>query len=103
MSPDSPRPATASAMQRSYLTSISALALVILLAGSQLLFGEQATNLPVNLAQQRLHVSANLAAATVGVTYNAVISVSGGSAPYRFFSQNLPSGLALDPATGRMS
>ena len=103
MSPNSPRPATASANQRSYLTSISALALVILLAGSQFLFGEQANNLSVNLAKQRLQVSANLAPATVGVTYNAVISVSGGSAPYRFFSQNLPSGLVLNEATGTIS
>lgn len=102
MSPNSPRLAMALAL-RKHASSISALALVILLAGSQLMFGAAETNLAVNPATQHLTVSATLAPATTGVAYNAVISVSGGSAPYRFFSQNLPSGLALNRATGGIS
>src|SRR5579859_960330 len=102
MSPNSPRLAMALAL-RKHASSISALALVILLAGSQLMFGAAETNLAVNPATQHLTVSATLAPATTGVAYNAVISVIGGSSPYRFFSQNLPSGLALNRATGGIS
>lgn len=58
-----------------------------------------------NLAYQRqqLNISVSLAPATVGVVYNTVVSISGGNAPYRFFSQNLPSGLALNEHTGSLS
>src|SRR5579872_201935 len=44
-------------------------------------------------------------AAKVGVAYNAVPSVSGGRAPYRFVPENgiLPPGLSLNPSTGSIS
>jgi hypothetical protein len=50
-----------------------------------------------------LTISATLAPATVGIAYNAVISVSGGNAPYWFGSQNLPAGLSLNNRTGGIS
>lgn len=50
-----------------------------------------------------LTISATLAPATVGVAYNAVISVGGGTAPYWFGSQNLPAGLSLNNKTGGIS
>jgi hypothetical protein len=39
----------------------------------------------------------------VGIPYSAVISVSGGDAPYKFQEQNLPVGLALNEQTGGIS
>jgi hypothetical protein len=53
--------------------------------------------------RQHLTVTATLAPGTVGVSYNAVISVSGGEAPYVFGVQNLPSGLSLNNKTGAIS
>jgi hypothetical protein len=43
--------------------------------------------------------------ATVGVSYNAVLSVSGGTPPYQFGIANgtLPPGLSLNPATGSIT
>lgn len=52
---------------------------------------------------QHLIVSANLSPATVGVPYNAAISISGGVAPYRYKQQNLPAALVLDEPTGIIS
>jgi hypothetical protein len=99
MSPNSPRPVMASTRSRRVFSSFGAVALVLFLAGSQLLFGDQAPN----FRRRHLTVSADLAPATAGVTYNAVITVSGGTAPYRFASENLPSGIALDQVTGGIS
>jgi len=50
-------------------------------------------------------ISGNLGPATVGQPYNAVLSVSGGSAPYHFSISTgaLPQGLSLDPRTGTIS
>lgn len=53
--------------------------------------------------RQHLSVSASLAPATVGVAYNAVVSVSGGRAPYWFGSEDLPAGLTLNHSTGVIS
>jgi hypothetical protein len=104
MSPTVPRNAMASTTRSPQVySSVSALALLIFLAGSQLLFSSQPETLPTNLSKQNLKVTATLAPATVGVEYNAVISVSGGTAPYRFASQDLPSGLALNHVTGGIS
>src|SRR6202049_621915 len=52
---------------------------------------------------KHLRISAALSPATVGVAYNAMISVSGGAAPYIFKSRNLPSGLVVDETTGAIS
>ena len=56
-----------------------------------------------NSARQHLTITATLAPATVGVSYNAVISVSGGAAPYWFGAENLPAGLSLNNQTGGIS
>ena len=52
---------------------------------------------------QHIAISATLPAGTIGVAYNAVISVSGGEAPYKFQGKNLPSGLVLNEQTGGIS
>src|SRR4029077_15068711 len=52
---------------------------------------------------QHLILSANLSPATVGVAYNAAISVSGGVAPYRYKEHYLPAGLVLDEGSGVIS
>lgn len=50
-------------------------------------------------------LSGNLPTAQVGVSYNAPISVTGGTAPYSFslLSGSLPSGLALSQSAGTIS
>lgn len=102
MSPNSPRTAMSLTTRRSRVcSSISALALVAFMAGSQSLFAQQETKL--SNQKQHLTVSATFASATVGVAYNAVIAVSGGKAPYRFGSKNLPAGLVLNNLTGGIS
>jgi hypothetical protein len=50
-----------------------------------------------------LKISATLSPATLGLAYSAVISVSGGTAPYTFQQQDLPLGLALNGETGGIS
>ena len=56
-------------------------------------------------AQGQLGVSASLPAATVGASYDATLSATGGTAPYNFSvaSGNLPSGILLDNGTGKIS
>ena len=53
-------------------------------------------------SQQALALSASLPGGSVNQTYNAVLSVSGGSNPYQFSvaSGSLPPGITLNPATG---
>jgi hypothetical protein len=53
----------------------------------------------------RIAISATLPQASVGVAFNAVLSVSGGSSPYQFAVGGgmLPPGLSLDAQTGRIS
>ncbi len=55
---------------------------------------------PINL-----NVYGSLPSGTVSQTYNAVLSVSGGSSPYYFSVKTgtLPSGVSLNPATGTFS
>jgi len=71
------------------------------LAASQSLYSQTADR--PNGTHRRLRVSATLAPATVGLAYSAVISVNGGTSPYQFSSQNLPTWLTLNPATGGLS
>src|SRR5437899_3325686 len=54
---------------------------------------------------ERIKVSATLPAATVGLSYNAVVSVSGGAAPYQFSIGwgMFPPGLTLNAQTGTIS
>src|SRR5271169_2884266 len=55
--------------------------------------------------QNNLNLYGNLPSGTVSQTYNAVLSVSGGSSPYYFSvkSGTLPPGVSLNPATGTFS
>ncbi len=57
--------------------------------------------LPGNLAI----TTSGLPGATVGAAYNAVVTASGGTAPYTWsiLSGSLPGGLSLNPATGGIS
>jgi hypothetical protein len=54
---------------------------------------------------QRMSLAGKLPEAVANQNYNAVLSVSGGSAPYHFSvkSGSLPQGLTLNPATGSIS
>src|ERR1700730_17452406 len=52
---------------------------------------------------KHLRISATLSPATIGVAYNAMISVSGGAAPYTVKSRNLPLGLVMNETTGGIS
>src|SRR5215469_10211621 len=55
-----------------------------------------------SIATAPIAMSANLPMAMVGTSYNAVISVNGGIAPYTFVTRNgaLPPGLNLNASTG---
>ncbi len=97
MSPILPRKAT---VYRCLLAFTGALTLLILLAGSQL-FAE--VHSYTSNQKEKITLSANFPAATVGTSYNSVISVSGGKAPYKFDSSDVPSSLALGAKTGNVS
>jgi len=105
MSPNFFRPAAASPFR--FLQARSAfftLAAVVLFAVPQLLAGHPAASASIVApSRQRIAVSATLPAGTSGVAYNAVLSVSGGEAPYKFQGNNLPSGLMLNGQTGGIS
>lgn len=60
---------------------------------------------PTTTPQPSLTVSASLPAATVGTSYSATVTATGGAAPYYFFvaSGNLPSGVTLANSTGVIS
>ena len=107
MSPNSFRPATTSPSRSSrFWLILEAQLLLVLLTTPQFLFAVQPSLLrrdPIAAAQQHIKVTANLIPATLGVAYNAVISVSGGVAPYTFHEHNLPSGLVLNQLTGGIS
>ena len=100
MSPNVPRAARVFATRGLEIRyGFHALIVLILLAGTHSLFGAQVGS----QSQQRIQISSSLTPATVGVAYDAVITVSGGTGPYQFQSQNLPLGLALDPSTGHIT
>jgi iron uptake system EfeUOB component EfeO/EfeM len=75
------------------------LILLALLASAPSLFGAASGS----KSQTRIQISTALPPATLGVSYDEVISVSGGTAPYQFVSQNLPPGMALNPTTGQIT
>jgi hypothetical protein len=64
-----------------------------------------AGNAAVPTTAQPLSISASLPGATVGNSYSAVVSVSGGTPPYIFATSTgqLPPGLSLNSATGVIS
>jgi len=60
---------------------------------------------PSTLNSSSLTMPATLPAATVGSNYNATLTVTGGTAPYRFsmLSGQLPAGVLLTDSTGSIS
>lgn len=108
MSPNFPRLATGPRVRDvQTLSSLLVFVVLIVLSLPQNSNAQQRMMQPFNgtFGGQRGHLSvtATLAPATVGVSYNAVISVSGGEAPYWFGAQNLPAGLSLNNKTGGIS
>ena len=63
------------------------------------------TILPVSSSSRLAIAPYTLPLATVGVSYSAAITASGGNAPYKWsaISPGLPPGLALDPLSGAIS
>ena len=110
MSPNFSRPATALPFPSAQAWSSQArfhsftLVAVVLLASSQLFAAEPSGPPRVIIPPwQHLVITATLPPGTVGVPYNAVISVNGGDAPYKFQEENIPAGLALNEQTGGIS
>lgn len=60
---------------------------------------------PTSAAPGQLSVSASLPAGSVGASYDASLSATGGTAPYSFSlaSGKLPAGVLLDKGTGKIS
>src|SRR5215472_13116589 len=60
---------------------------------------------PTSTASPAIAISANLPQGTVGTSYNAIISVNGGTAPYSFsaIAGHLPPGLSIGTSTGSIS
>lgn len=100
MPPLIPRKASVSRCLRIFTRACS---LLTFLAGSQLPAQVRSELNPQFFNRGRLTVSANFAPATVGVAYNAVVSVGGGKAPYKFLSPDVPPGLSLNVQTGSIS
>ena len=102
MSPNVSRPATVLSFRVQARSGFLTLALAALLAVPQVLAAEANSHLPAP-PFQHLKITSTLSSGTVGIPYSAVISVSGGDAPYKFQEQNLPVGLALNEQTGGIS
>jgi hypothetical protein len=94
---------------RAPISNLIVLSLVLCLTGLTAACGaasQAASGAPNNPAMSAgLRVSPPAAQATVGVPYNSVSSVSGGSAPYffRITSGSLPPGLVLSATTGSIA
>jgi hypothetical protein len=86
--------------RRAHLVSASIVMIFLVLSlSAQSQSGEEASS----RSAHRLKVSKALAPATLGVEYSEVISVSGGTPPYQFVTDDLPSGMTLNPTTGQLS
>jgi hypothetical protein len=90
--------------------NLTSLLFVIVLGAAGLMSGCSAsTTAAANAASQggpnQLSISPLTPRASLGVSYNAVMAVTGGSAPYSFAiaSGGLPPGLSLNPSTGSVT
>ncbi len=95
---------------KNLIPSVLVLSLLLCLAGLTTACGapSQAAGTPTGASTSpagQLRISLPPAKATVGVAYNAVSSVSGGAAPYRFniTAGSLPPGLVLNATTGSIT
>ena len=100
MPPLIPRKASASRCLRILTVALSLLAF---LAGSPLPAQVGSENGRTSFYRGKLAVSANFPSATVGTAYSAVVSVGGGTAPYRFSSGDVPPGLVLNHKSGSIT
>lgn len=96
------------ALTRTKQSRILRLAVLVTLVVSLLLLAACSTGSGSSNNQssaQSMAISAVLPSAVMGVSYNATVAVSGGTAPYQFnvASGSLPSGLAIGPTTGTIS
>ncbi len=82
-----------------HVERVFALGLVLILA---FLTASCGTTAQANGSPQSLAISGSLPGGAVHQSYNAVLSVNGGTSPYQFSigSGSLPPGLTLNPATG---
>src|SRR5258708_30804506 len=96
----------------------SSLMLIVVLVSILLLSGCSVSSIPSNTSiagntgtspasgsSAALTVSTSVPAATVGTSYNTTVTVTGGSAPYRFSmaSGELPPGVGLGASSGNIS
>ncbi len=96
----------------------SSLMLIVVLVSILLLSGCSGSSIPSNTSiagntgtspasgsSAALTVSTSVPAATVGTSYNTTVTVTGGSAPYRFSmaSGELPPGVGLGASSGNIS
>ena len=87
MSPDSPQPCTAGCFcDATYAFSVLAL----------ILFSS-------TFSEAKLAVQEQAPQGTVGISYNTVLTVTGGATPYSFSGTGLPSGLRLSATTGSIT
>lgn len=87
MFPRSPRPCTAGC----FLKATCALFTLALIVFSS------------SFSQAKMSVQEQPPQGTVGISYNAVLTVSGGTTPYSFSGSGLPSGLTLNQTTGSIT
>jgi subtilisin family serine protease len=62
-----------------------------------------ATTTPPTTPQLAITPPFSLAGGTVGVTYSATLTASGGTPPYSWSAFGLPAGLSINPATGEIT
>jgi hypothetical protein len=103
MSPNYSRPAAGVMARGPHILSVLGVLSLLILIVSVPRLCPQVQAKALTSQGQHLIISATLSPATIGVAYEAVILVSGGTAPYRFKSKNLPSGLVLNQTTGEIS
>jgi hypothetical protein len=105
MSPNFSRPATASPFRcQQAWCALFTLIVVALLAVPQLFAAEPGANPNMIVPPwQHIKIATTLTPGTVGIPYNAVISITGGDPPYKFQEQNIPAGLVINEQTGGIS
>src|SRR5271154_4267124 len=87
MLPDSPKPCTAGCFCKA---TCAFFILALILFSS-------------TFSEAKLAVQEQAPQGTVGISYNMVLTVSGGATPYSFSGSGLPSGLNLNAATGSIT
>ena len=100
------RPALVFCRLRTQNATLAIVLLMAVLTASCAPVGQGANNSQsTGSAPHDISISTGLPSATLGIPYNTVLSVTGGTAPYRFSISGgtLPPGLVLNPNTGLIS